>query len=157
LSDSKNTTPVKAPPGPSAGPGHSRLASRRPSALGGSAQLALYGSADKPVLYADDPDMGSGVNLQPDRDELVRFAREILAFLGAAAAPELPAWRPANNGTGARPWFLCRYSGHDDMSVPMEDRYRFGAADTLIRYGSYEAAQCAADKLNARELAGRLS
>jgi hypothetical protein len=155
MSDSKSATSVKAPPRRPAGPGHASLASQRPSTLGGSARLTLYGSAGEPVLYADDPDMFSGVNIQPARGELVRFAREILAFLGAAAAPELPPWRPASNGAGSRPWFLCRYSGHDDMSVPLEDRYQFGAADTLIRYGSHEAARRAADKLNAREDLGR--
>jgi hypothetical protein len=120
--------------------------------MGGAARLTVYGSSGEPVLYADDPDMFGGVNLQPGRDELVRFAREILAFLGAPVAAELPAWRPANNGTSARRWFLCRYSGNDDMSVPLEDRYRFNASGCLVRYGSYEAAQRAADKLNAREL-----
>jgi hypothetical protein len=146
-----DTTTAKTLPQRPTDLGHARLVSQHQPAMGGTVRLTLHGSADKPVLYADDPDMFSGVNLQPTRDGLVRFAREILAFLGAAAAPELPAWRPANSGGGRRPWFLCRYSGHDDMSVPLEDRYRYGTAGTLIRYGSYEAAQRAADKLNARE------
>jgi hypothetical protein len=67
-------------------------------------------------------------------------------------APQLPPWRPANNGSGKRIWFLCRYSGWDDESVPLADRYRFGANGTLIRYASYESAQRAADRLNAAEV-----
>src|SRR6202034_3680800 len=149
MSTPEDTT--KTPPRRPTDPHHARLTSLRPSTIGGAAGLTVYGSSGKPVLYADDPDMFSGVNVQPARDDLVRFAREVLAFLGATAAPELPAWRPANNGTGSRRWFLCRYSGNDDMSVPLADRYHFTARGTLVRYGSCDAAQRAADKLNAAQ------
>lgn len=52
-------------------------------------------------------------------------------------------WRAANNGTGARIWFLYR----DD--VPADQRYRYGKSGRHIRYGSCENAQRVANRLNA--------
>lgn len=53
-------------------------------------------------------------------------------------------WRYAHNGTGPRPWFVVR--GGYPGGVPFE---QYESADgTLIRYGSWEAAQRVADKLN---------
>jgi hypothetical protein len=86
------------------------------------------------------------------RDDLVRFFREGLTWLGESnGVQSLPAWRPANDGSGKRMWFLTRYSGHDDPSVPLEDRYHYGANGNLVRYASHGAAQRAADKLNSQE------
>jgi hypothetical protein len=51
-------------------------------------------------------------------------------------------WRPANNGTGKRIWFV--YRDHPEVS----ERYRWSSNGRLIRYGSMQAAQRAADRLN---------
>lgn len=58
-----------------------------------------------------------------------------------------PQWRAANNGTGKRIWFLIR----ETPGQPAE--YHYGANDRLVRYGSYEAARTAADRLNQSESA----
>ena len=53
-------------------------------------------------------------------------------------------WQPANNGTGKRIWFLYRYADN------IRDRYRYAKDGwRLVRYASFEAAQRAADRLNA--------
>jgi hypothetical protein len=133
--------------------GRIRLTDRKNSHLGGPATLDLTGTPDEPQLYASTPDSFSGIDLSPVREELIRFAREILAFAGEDYGVELPPWRPANNGTGKRIWFLCRYSGHDDQRVPLEDRYHYSSNGVLVRYSSFEAAQRAASKLNKAEQA----
>ena len=138
-------------PAPGAIPGSSpRVAGTDPGAWG-SSWLTLYGAPDNPQLYAETPMAGTcAFNIAPE--DLVRFCREVLAFLGEdSGIGKLPAWRPANNGSGKRIWFLTRYSGHDDMRVPLEDRYHYGATGNLVRYISYEAAQRAAGKLNKQE------
>ena len=81
----------------------------------------------------------------------MRFAREVLAFLGEDYGVTLPPWRPASDGAGKRPWFLTRYEGNDGQSVPLEDRYHFDSRGVLIRYASMDSAQRAAGKLNAAE------
>lgn len=53
------------------------------------------------------------------------------------------AWRPANNGSGKRMYFLMR-----DESVPIKHRYLEDGNGNLIRYARYETALKAADKLN---------
>jgi hypothetical protein len=55
-------------------------------------------------------------------------------------------WKPANNGHGARMWFLCR-----DDSVPVSFRWHCNASGNLVRYGSYGSAKKAAEKLNAEK------
>jgi hypothetical protein len=57
-------------------------------------------------------------------------------------------WRPASNGGGKRMWFLMR-----DESVPLQDRYYYGPSGKFARYATCQAAQRAADKLNAQERA----
>lgn len=52
-------------------------------------------------------------------------------------------WRPANNGSGKRIWFLVR-----GESVPLDQRYYYGKDERLVRYASMENAQRAADRLN---------
>jgi hypothetical protein len=128
---------------------HARLTGQR-AGMGGRVTLTLYGSFDKPSLYADTPDAFSGVTVRPRRDELVRFAREVLSFLGEDNGVRLTPWKPYNNGAGKRPWFLAR-SGPDSDSIPLEDRYHYNAAGNLVRYASIESAQRAADKLNKQE------
>jgi hypothetical protein len=130
--------------------GHARLAGQHNTLLGGPARLTLYGTAAAPQLYADTPDSFSGVSLHPHPQHLVRFAREVLAFLGEDYGVTLPPWRPASDGAGRRPWFLARYDAGDE-SVPLEDRYRFGSRGVLIRYASMDSACRAAGKLNAAE------
>jgi hypothetical protein len=116
----------------------------------GTPTLTLYGTADKPQMFAARP-MAGTVAFYPARIDLVRFARELLAFLGEDYGVTLPPWRPASADSGARPWFLTRYSSDQDQSVPVEDRYHFGSRGVLIRYASMAAAQRAADELNAAE------
>jgi hypothetical protein len=146
-------TPVSAPkllPGDLRG--HARLFARQHNTAGGRPQVTLYGTADEPQLYADSPgDVFSGIGVHPKREDLIRFAREVLAFYGEDYGVTLPPWRPDHDGAGKRVWFLTRYSGEDDQSVPLEDRYRFDSRGVLIRYASMTAAQRAADKLNAAE------
>ena len=55
-----------------------------------------------------------------------------------------PNWRPANNGTGKRMWFLIR----EDQSVPVSERYHYGKNGRLVRFASMGNAQRAADRLN---------
>lgn len=112
----------------------------------GPPRLTLYGTAEEPQLYAERP-MAGQASLKPRPEDLIRFAREVLAFLGEDYGVELPPWRPANNGTGKRIWFLVR--GDGDPRVPLKDRYHFGAGGNLVRYASVDSAQRAADKLNA--------
>lgn len=154
-------TPVQPPDGitsisapkllPSDRYGHARLAGQQNSHMGGPARLTLYGTAAAPQLYADTPDSFSGVTLHPRPQDLIRFAREVLAFLGEDYGVTLPPWRPASDGAGKRPWFLTRYEGNDGQSVPLEDRYHFDSRGVLIRYASMDSAQRAAGKLNAAE------
>lgn len=59
-----------------------------------------------------------------------------------APAERVIGWRPANNGTGPRMYFLVR------EAVNLRDRYHYGASGQLVRYGSNAAAQKAADHLN---------
>ena len=129
--------------------GHARLYGRRNSHMGGPASLTLYGTAEEPQVYADTPDAFSGIGVQPRPEDLIRFAREVLAFFGKDYGVTLPPWRPASNGTSARPWFLVR--GDDDPGIPLKDRYHFGAGGSLVRYASVDTAQRAANQLNAAE------
>jgi hypothetical protein len=128
--------------------GHVRLTDQRRAGMGGHATLTLAGTTSGPRLYADTPDSFSGVSLFPDRDDLIRWAREVLVFLGEDYGITLPPWHPASSGAGKRHWFLIRDMGKD---IPVEDRYYYGANGNLVRYASCESAQRAADKLNAAE------
>lgn len=74
------------------------------------------------------------------RDEIMAGAREL--------PPVLPPWRPAVNGTGRRPWFVCRGWGTESDSVPTAERYHYSPAGKLVRYATVEAAAAAAHKLN---------
>lgn len=141
------TTPPKLPDIP----GYARLSARHNSHMGGPNTLTLSGTPDKPRLYADSDDDFSGISVFPDRAALVRFAREVLAFCDAGVSPELPPWQPASNGSGKRTWFLLRSGAETDDSLPLEDRYRYGANGNLVRYANAASAQRAADKLNAAE------
>jgi hypothetical protein len=147
----EETHPDSAPPKPDPY-GWVVVTDRKNSFLGGPAMLRLSGSPDAPHLYASTPDSFGGVGLVPERWELVRFAREVLAYLGEDYGVTLPPWRPRKHGDpeigGRRPWFLARFSDQDGAGIPLEDRYRYGSNGRLIRYGSSEAAQRAADKLN---------
>lgn len=69
------------------------------------------------------------------------------------AGLELPPWRPACNGAGARPWFVARGEGAEFDRIPVRDRYHFAQNGNLVRYASRESAQRAAGKLNAAEAA----
>lgn len=62
-----------------------------------------------------------------------------------ARARGIGPWRPANNGTGKRIWFL--YREHPELLK----RYQWSKNDRLIRYASMKTAQRAADRLNAQE------
>jgi hypothetical protein len=54
-------------------------------------------------------------------------------------------WRPANNGTGARIWFIYR-------EVPaVHDRYGWDKRGRLRRFATYQAAERAATKANIGE------
>jgi hypothetical protein len=142
---------IKTPPKTAlsgGGRGHAELTDPRTASLGGHVRLSLYGTPDKPHLQGRDPDSFGSYDIRPRPAELVRFARELLAFLGEDDGTELPPWRPASDSTGTRPWFLCRYSGEDDERVPLADRYHFSGAGTLIRYASEGAAERMAVKLN---------
>jgi hypothetical protein len=85
------------------------------------------------------------------RGALLREKNKAMAdALVAAARPVIRRqdlqpkdWRPANNGTGPKPWFLIR-----DESIPLGDRYHENGHGNLIRYSSMEAAQRDADRLN---------
>ena len=150
--DMSTHTPIKTPALPPADPGRARVASQQHANMGGFATLTLYGTPEQPRLYASTPDAFSGVSVQPARADLVRFAREVLAYLGEdPGTGQLPPWRPVSSGTGSRPWYLCRYSGEDDPRVPGYDRYHFAGNGNLVRYASQDSAQRAADKLNAAE------
>jgi hypothetical protein len=131
--------------------GHARLYGQRNSVLGEPAKLTLYGTAEEPQLYADDPDKFGGISVRPRPADLIRFAREVLAFLGEGYGVTLPPWRPANNGTGKRIWFLLRDGCETDQSIPLADRYHYGRNGNLVRYASQATAQRAADRLNAQE------
>ena len=115
----------------------------------GVSTLRLYGSPRRPQLHAETPMRGTcAFNIAPD--DLVRFCREVLAFMGeASGVAGLPAWRPVRAGSGPRPWYLTRYSGEHDMRVPDADRCHYSKRGGLVRYASQEAAQLAADRLNA--------
>lgn len=117
----------------------------------GPRRLHVYGTPEAPELYASDPGAFSGTTVRTTPEDLARFAREVLAFLGEDNGLELPPWRPASNGAGKRGWFLVRGSGADSDRIPVPDRYHFSAAGILVRYASPETAQRAADKLNAQE------
>jgi hypothetical protein len=52
-------------------------------------------------------------------------------------------WRPANNGTGRRPWFLVRRV----MRNPATD-YHYASNGVLVRYATHESAARAAVRLN---------
>jgi hypothetical protein len=125
---------------------------RRLGSLGPD-RLELLGTPAEPQLYACGPDHFSGIGVQPGRDALARFAREILSFLGEDNGVTLPPWRPACNGShgGKRIWFLCRFPRGGGGDVPVADRYHYDARNKLVRYASQDAAQRAADKLNAAD------
>lgn len=61
--------------------------------------------------------------------------------IGVYVAQPVNVWTAFNNGSGSRRWFVAREtaSGTD---------YHCGKNDELIRYGSFEAASRAADRLN---------
>lgn len=148
------TTMTKTPPKlrePGTYPGHAKLTSTK-RAWPGPESVHLYGTEAAPQLRVHDPNQffGSGVYLNTTRDDLVRFAREVLAFLGEDYGVQLPPWRPASDGAGTRPWFLTRYDDEDPAAaaIPAEDRYRYSAAGVLVRYASEDAAQRAARRLN---------
>lgn len=84
---------------------------------------------------------------QDHYDEAMRLRDEIMAGT-REQEHRYPPWRPANNGTGRRIWFLTRGYGTESDSVPLADRYHYNAAGHAIRYASVETAQAAADKLN---------
>lgn len=50
-------------------------------------------------------------------------------------------WRAANDGTGARKWFVYR-------DGPNGPDWLFGKSDELVRFASGEAAQTRANQLN---------
>jgi hypothetical protein len=56
-------------------------------------------------------------------------------------------WRPANNGTGRRIWFL--YRDHPEV----HERCHWSRNGRLIRYASAASAQRAANRLNAGQVA----
>lgn len=145
----EDTYPPKLP-SPMAG--YTRLYDSKNSTLGGPANISLYGSPEAPRLYADTPDSFSGVGLGPHRNDLIRFAREILDFLDEPTGVELPPWMPKNGSIGARTWFLSRYHT-TEPSIPLWHRYHYGANGSVVRYSSKESAQRAADKLNKQEKA----
>lgn len=149
MEDSINTPPKL--PGSSAG--HARVLDRKNSTLGGPASLTLFGSPEAPQLYADTPDDFSGISLVPKPDELVRFAREVLAFLARDNGVKLPPWQPASDGSGQRRWFLTRRDVTGDQSIPVEDRYHYGDNSNLVRFANAINAQKAADELNKQEKA----
>jgi hypothetical protein len=145
------TAPVRDTPQKLDPLGHARLTGQR-AAMGGNATLTLTAPSGKLRLYADTPDDFSGIQVDPQsRDDLVRFAREILARCGEDYGVMLPPWRPAYDGRGNLSWFLARYDEHRP-DIPLADQYRYGeTSGILIRYVARETAQRAADKLNARE------
>lgn len=63
-----------------------------------------------------------------------------------------PLWRAANNGAGARKWFVVR--GEGCRAEYLWTKQRGGAcpprptAERLVRFATYEAAQRRADELN---------
>ena len=66
-------------------------------------------------------------------------------------APNLDGlWRPANSGANKMRWFLIR-------ETPGAAQFRDGADGRLVRYGSYEAARKAADRLNRDQPAPNLA
>lgn len=148
LTSPATETPPKLPSGL---PGHVRLFANHDSALGGPNLLTLTGTRQTPRLYADSPDDFSGIALDVNPDDMIRFCREVLASFGRDTGMTLPSWTPANDGSGNRPWFLVRRGVEDDRSVPVRDRFRYSTADVLVRYTSRENAQRAADKLNKQE------
>jgi hypothetical protein len=129
--------------------GHARVTGTD-GGMWGAPSLSLYGTPDAPQLSAQRP-MAGQVSFMPGRDDLVRFAREVLAFLGEDNGAVLPPWRPACNGAGKRAWFLARGYGTEGDRLPLADRYHFSAAGTLVRYASEAAARSAAAKMNAQE------
>lgn len=52
-------------------------------------------------------------------------------------------WRPANNGAGARIWFVCT-----DAASAAEVQYHWSVRGDLIRYKSHASAARAAERLN---------
>lgn len=62
---------------------------------------------------------------------------------------QLPAWEPAVNGAGKRPWFVQR-KGADLGSWPggFNLWYYVNARGNLIRYATYEQAKQRADHMN---------
>lgn len=130
--------------------GHAELPGQRAN-LGSRVSLHLFGKPERPQLRGYDPDSFGSYDIYPDRDELVRFAREVLAFLGEPNGVQLPPWRPAVNGAGARPWFVARGQGAEHDRLPILDRYHFRADGQLRRYATEAGAQRAADKLNAAQ------
>jgi hypothetical protein len=124
--------------------GHARVTGTDTD-IWGAPSLALYGTPDAPQLFAARP-MAGTVAFYPHRDDLMRFAREVLTFLGEGYGVTLPPWRPASNGAGKRRWFL--YRDGTGPNTPLADRYHYSAGGILVRYASMETAQHAADKLN---------
>lgn len=82
----------------------------------------------------------------PERPDVRRITRKLLRAKGRVLPAELAEfgpWRPACNGASKRPYFVIRetYGGANS-------EYHLGANGYLVRYGSYEAAKRAADRLN---------
>lgn len=65
-----------------------------------------------------------------------------MSGFGVYIAHQQSVWRAANNGNSKRPWFLVR-------ETPEGLEYHYGNAEHVVRYGSYEAACKAADRVNA--------
>jgi hypothetical protein len=87
----------------------------------------------------DDPEVRSDIH----GEGRTAGRREVLDILTRLLEDD-GLWRPANNGSSKRRWFLIR-----DESVPLADRYHLNGAGNLVRFGSHEAAVKAAAKLNA--------
>jgi hypothetical protein len=61
----------------------------------------------------------------------------------AIVVPQVNLFRPANNGTGKRIWFI-----YADTGPTMDDRYECTPSGAVKRYATYEQAQAAADRRN---------
>jgi hypothetical protein len=117
----------------------------------GTPHLWMACTETGPRVRLSQPGHGE-TQLDADPAELVRWCREVLAALGQdTGMAGLPEWRPVTSGQGKRPWYVARYSGADDMRVPQAQRYHYAASGNLVRYASQQAAQAAADTLNAAD------
>lgn len=122
----------------------------------GPTTVRLYGTPDEPQLFAQTPGRGQ-TSVPANRDDLMRFAREVLVFLGEGYGVPLPPWRATTdwpeNQTSGRPWFLTRYDDDDPAAagIPAEDRYRYSTAGVLVRYATEDDARRVADRLNRQE------